>query len=108
MAANLCTTEARRADWLRQVTAALCRASFAEFVKESWPLLESGELEWTEFQQAQCDTLQAFGEDWLAANAPNVDRFGALVARGRLAATPSAAMLATSASSSNSISGCTL
>ena len=68
MATNLCTTEAQRADWLRQVTAAMCRESFAEFVKESWDLLESGELEWTEFQQAQCDTLQAFGEDWLAAN----------------------------------------
>jgi hypothetical protein len=68
VAGNLCTTAARRADWLRQVTAALCRSSFAEFVKESWHLLESGELEWTEFQQAQCDTLQAFGEDWLAAN----------------------------------------
>lgn len=68
MLASIDLTEAERAAHERQVTAAVCRESFAEFVKESWHVLETDELEWTDFLQAGADTMQAFGEGWLVAN----------------------------------------
>ena len=53
---------------LVKVRAAKARRSLAWFMRYSWHVLESAPLEWTSFVQAQCDTLQAFGEGWLVAN----------------------------------------
>lgn len=53
---------------LLRVRAKKSRRSLAWFARYSWHVLESGPLELTPFIQAQCDTLQAFGEGWLVAN----------------------------------------
>lgn len=53
---------------LRAIVAEKSRRSLAWFARYSWHVLESSELEWTPFLQAQCDTLQAFFEGWLVAN----------------------------------------
>lgn len=54
---------------------ARCAASFAEFVKEAWHVIEPGtELKWNWHLQAMCDHLQAISEGrltpWLIINVP--------------------------------------
>lgn len=67
-ATRLYVTEEQRLELLRQVTAAICRESFAEFFRAGWHVIEGSELLWSWHLQDQCDTAQAFAEGWLVAH----------------------------------------
>lgn len=59
---------ARVTEEIRKRTEARCRASFAEFFRSGWNVVEGSPLLWANHLQALCDTAQAFAEGWLVAH----------------------------------------
>ncbi len=54
-----------RVGLIKLVNIALCRQSFAEFVKQAWPTVESStKLLWNWHHDLLCDVLQGVFEDW--------------------------------------------
>lgn len=66
--AAIAEERARRAEERRKELEARCRASFAEFFRAGWHVVEGQRLLWGRHLQLQCDVAQAFVEGWLVAH----------------------------------------